>query len=148
MRFVLKKGTETLDDTIKWFTWGKYSHMSLLTDDNLVVEAVWPRVRKLPFSVAYPRLSLCDVFHVDTTPEQDKQIISFALAQVGKPYDLIGDLHFLTRPNYVNEPDDKWFCSELGFRAFLEGKIELLARVEAYKVYPTLISYSPLARML
>jgi uncharacterized protein YycO len=148
MRFVLKKGTTTLDDAIKWFTRGAYSHASLLTPDDRIIEAVWPKVREQAFLESYPEKCKYNEFEVKTTPYQDALITEFARKQVGKPYDLIGDLRFVTRQNYQSQPDNKWFCSELVFQSFLAGGVTLFNKTEGWEVCPDLLKRSPLAKML
>jgi uncharacterized protein YycO len=87
---------------------------------------------------------MVDVLTVQVDPEDRERILAFLNDQVGKVYDFIALLHFVTRrPEYAWE-QEKWFCSELVFAAFAAAGIELLARVPAYKVYPAMLSYSPL----
>ena len=144
MRIILSRGGNPISRTIRWLTWGDWSHASLLTPDNTVIEAVWPRVRTLPFAEWVQGVAAKDfqIFTVQTTVAQTEDVIAFAHEQVGKHYDLAGDLHFLIRKNYAQEPDDRWFCSELVDRCFKEAGVELFARTEAWRVDPELLSRS------
>ena len=146
MRVILSRGGNPISRTIRWITRGPWSHASLLRPDNMVLEAVWPRVRLLPFAVWVKPMkpSNFQIFTVETTAPQSEDVCAYALAQVGKPYDLIGDLHFLTRQGYADQPDTKWFCSELVFESFREAGIHLFARTEGWQVDPQLLARSTL----
>lgn len=130
---------------IRWFTRGQLSHASLLTPDNRVIEAVWPRVREQHFLKSFPNGSEYEIFEVPANKSQEAVIIEYARKQIGKPYDLIGDLHFFTRQGYQGQPDNKWFCSELVFQAFTEGGIKLFNETEGWEVWPDMLKRSTLA---
>ena len=137
----LYKGITPASRAIEWFTRGPYSHVAWVCRDGTVIEARGSGVRRVD--------SIADQ-HVDGTPVELYDVPgcdpaaaeAFLAAQIGKPYDYRGLLGFITR----TETQDKgcWFCSELVFAAAKAGGVELLARVLASDVSPTLLSYSPL----
>lgn len=139
---------------IRDFTWSQYSHVEFVMDkdwthqiaEDLAVGT--PNVaalRKGVFSLGasdlgtlgarhadgvairptnYEPFSLDDRFVVETTPERKAVIIQFALAQVGKSYDLTALLGILAHRDW--REDDSWFCSELVAAAFEAGDEPLL----------------------
>lgn len=91
-----------------------------------------------------------DVFEFKTPlcSGSTKLMAQFLCAQIGKPYDYLSIIRFLTR-----EPDNrwnmsKWFCSCLAFEAALTAGRELLERTPAWKVPPAWIPMSPLLRFV
>lgn len=146
MEIILTHSGNPFARGIRWFTRGAYSHAALRFPNQTVIEAVWPRVRELPFVswAATMERGSYDIFTLDATQLDTALIYTYAHAQVGKSYDLVGDLHFVTRQDYATQPDDKWFCSELAFEACFATGIVLLARTRGWQVSPDLLSRSPL----
>ena len=146
-RMLIVHGKAPLSRAIAWFTRSAASHAALYFDnDQAVIEATWPRVRKINFADWVKELgdTPFEIFHIEVTPEQYYKIRTFASGQLAKPYSVWGDLKFVTRTDYDSLPDDKWFCSELVFQAFKEAGIDLLARTEAWEVPPGWLPRSPL----
>ena len=145
-RILLVHGTSILDKGILWWTRGYYSHAALLFSDDMVIEAVSPRVRIVTFSdwkmQNVGRGNSWTTFYLDTYPGAELLIRDFATRQLGKKYDWMGDFHFVTRQNYSQEEDNKWFCSELVFAACENGSWSLFQRTEAWEVTPDLIKRS------
>ena len=131
---------------IRWFTRGEYSHATLLFDSDYAIEAVYPRVRAVYFKSVYKDLTKYKVFEVVTTDEQHKAILAYSAAQINKPYDWVGDLHFVTRQDYANQPDNKWFCSELVFESFKQAGVELFKNTEGWQVDPDMLKRTTLAK--
>jgi uncharacterized protein YycO len=145
MRFVLSRSGNVISKGIRWWSRGKWSHARLLFDDGVIIEAVWPRVRKVVFNPTEDQGNY-QIFEVQTTRQQHADILSYAQLQIGKRYDLIGDLHFVTRQDYASQPDTKWFCSDLVFESFREGGIDLFWDTRGWEVWPDLLKRSMLAR--
>src|SRR5690348_13001087 len=100
MRLIFVKGRSLISRDIRWLTWGKYSHVALLFSDGTVIEAVWPRVRQLPLAAWKAQQdSPYDILKLDATAEEESLMRAFADKQVGKKYDILGDLKFITRPD-------------------------------------------------
>ncbi len=144
MRIILCKGNGRVSRLIRWFTRGEYSHAALLFSDNVVIEAhAQHGVQHLYLStwmVLNPQAG-ADIYELDLTPEQEAVVRAYAMVQVGKPYDWIGDLHFVTRQDYEQQPDDKWFCSELVFES-IGQVLWLFARTRGWQVAPDLLKRS------
>lgn len=146
MRIVLERGRGPLNRLVMWWTDGPYSHAAMLFDDGMVIEAR-PHygVRCVRFEEAFPAGSDYDIFEVELTEEQEAEARKFAEAQVGKPYDWLGDWHFVTRKHYEEEPDAAWFCSELVFETLYWVGVALLARTRGFEVPPSWLQRSQLA---
>lgn len=145
MRFLLTHSGTPLAKGIRWFTRGHFSHVAMLFSDDTVIEAVWPRVRKLTFNDWAKEMGEGEeykIFTLDTDKEEG--IRAYAEAQVGKPYDIIGDLHFVTRQDYPTQPDSEWFCSEVAFESCWVNDVLLFARTRGQDVSPDMFSRSPL----
>jgi len=142
----LYEGTSVKSRMIEWWSWSQFSHASWVKRNGRVVEAwrggvsEWPTIHHN--HTPGTRVIFLDL---DLTPEQVERIESFLTSQLGKGYDFLGVNRFLTRSQTPDDPE-RWFCSELIFAAFLHAGIELLARVEARKVMPVMLFYSPLLR--
>ena len=158
MRYILVKGTGIVSKLIRWQTRGQYSHAALLFSDNVVIESRERHydiatkkhtsgVQKVSFD--YWKQLIGDapftVFDVEPiTNDDESKIRAFAESQIGKPYDYLGVLRFITRKNYQSQPDDKWWCSELVFQAIAEVVL-LFANTEGWWVNPDLLQRTPLS---
>ena len=141
MKIGLYRHTGFISWAIKLQTRSEYSHVSLLFSDNVLIEATWPKVRK----VENPKPDLkCDWFDLLVTEDQERTMRCFCEAQIGKPYDLTMVLRFVTRQQESRKSTGKWFCSELAFAAAQKAGINLLERIEPWAVSPELVSLSPL----
>lgn len=144
------KGHSLISRIIRFANWSPYSHAAIIDPvGNRVIEAWQGRVQAArSLSELHTTTTEVDVFHVETTPEQSAAVLAFAYAQVGKRYDYRGILHFITRrPEYPGD-QDRWFCSELVMAAYRAAGIDLLSRVPAFQVYPGMLSYSPLLKLV
>ena len=143
MRIVQYKGRSPISKAIQWQTRSVYSHSALMLPDDSIIEA-WHvggvRHEPHPLTGHEPGTRI-EVYVVDTTPTQDYQIERFVKSQVGKGYDFRAIARFLTREKGDNP--ERWFCSELVFAGFQHVGINLLERIEAWKVSPALIALSP-----
>jgi len=140
---LLYKGKSLISKLIKWQTFGQYSHAAWWLRDGTVIEA-WHKGgvshNDSPATLHTPGTEI-DVFSIPGVDEQ--AVEAFLKEQVGKGYDFApvvrGFLFRVMRDNPL-----KWFCSELSFDAVAAGGVKLLSRVPAWKIHPTLLSYSPL----
>lgn len=114
---------------IRFFTWSKFSHVAIL-DGDYVIEAAYPRVRRVPYS-GYNKhhnpVVVCDFECPDP-----QSAINFANRQLGKPYDFLALLGFIFHRDWSRTTE--WFCSELVTCALKAGgrnvfKDEFLDRV-------------------
>lgn len=128
-----------MSKAISWQTDSPYSHAALLTYEDSLIESWAGQGVRARFINDFSGI---DRFYVDVTKEQAYEIRRFALDQFGKGYDWWGCLRFISRRNLPD--NDKWFCSELVFAAYLAGGVRLLERIEPEQVSPGMLAHSPL----
>ena len=146
----LYRGKSIPSRIVRIRTWSEYSHASWIRGNHSVIEAWWKGgVReKTHYSEDHTPGTLIHLFDIDLSHGEHQGLEEFFKAQLGKKYDWMGCLHFITRrPEYARD-QDRWFCSELIFAAFEHIKKPLLLRIPAYKVSPGLLSYSPLLKFI
>lgn len=144
----LYRGTSLLSRMIRLRTWSEYSHAAWIEQTGSVVEA-WKRkgVRySSDVNTGHTPGTVIDLFDVPLTQEQMDVVRKFLAHQVGKKYDWRGVLHFITKRHEYSRDQERWFCSELIFSAFKAAGVELLSRVEPWKVSPAMLAMSPLLR--
>lgn len=138
----LFRGRGLLSAAIRWQTASQYSHAAVVLPDGKIIEA-WQgegvRITTLD------SVQGVDFFKVWLTSTQRDEVLRFLAGQIGMGYDYLGVLRFLTR--FRGAPDNRWFCSELVFAAFLHAGVPLLARTEAHEVSPGMLSRSTLLRL-
>jgi len=137
-QILLFRGRGFLSTLIRWQTRGKYSHAAIRVNEDECVEA-WQgagvRLKKIT------DWSNVDIFRVPATERQRIVAVSFAGQQIGKKYDYLGVLRFLSR-RHCNDVQ-RWFCSELVFAAFKHAGVDLLHRIAPWEVSPAVLSTSP-----
>ena len=142
MRILLFKGRGLISFLIRLQSRGVYSHAAVELDTGEIVEAWQGSGVRLLKRLKHGRSDV-DTFTVrNLTTEHAMGVTSFLTSQIGKPYDYIGVLRFVTRRRKGGPR--KWFCSELVFAAFKAVGISLLERTEAWEVSPQLLSRSTL----
>ncbi len=145
MRIALYRGKSWISKAIQWQTRGPYSHAAVILPDDSIIEA-WhspSRVRSIKrLGDGHTPGTKVDVFNVETSERQRDDISVYLYQQVGKKYDFMAILRFISR-RHRNNPN-RWFCSELVFSAFAHAGINLLARTESYEVSPVMLARSPL----
>jgi len=138
------KGKSLLSIFIKFFTWSKYSHVSVLFENGNEYEA-WQKggVQIVPiFGMNHKKGTVIDLYKLKTTDEEEQKAELFALSQLGKKYDYWAILGFMIRKN-IHEKK-ALVCSEYVFSICLSiGKV-LLNNLKAYQVSPRDITTSPL----
>lgn len=143
---LLYKGKSLISKAIQWQTFGPYSHASWWLRDGTVVEA-WHKGgvshNESPATLHTPGTEI-DVFGIQGVSMEHRFLIEqYVKEEIGKQYDFAPVLRgFPLRLNRDNP--NKWFCSELLFSKVRKAGIDLLREVPAFKVHPTLLSYSPL----
>ena len=143
-KILLFRGRGFVSKLIRWQTNGNYSHAAIQLPTGRLIEA-WHKPSKVRLRRRLSDLSNVEAFDVEgMTVEQWQASVEWLQAQIGKNYDFGGVLRFLTR--WRKPQDDAWFCSELVFQAVKEGGVDLLDRVQASQVSPTVLSFSPLLK--
>lgn len=136
-------GKSFISKAIECFTWGEISHVAIRDPNEDCVWEAWQNggVSKVPsISTNHTERTQVDIYTVDVTDEQYKNIVAYLDEQVGKPYDFRGVASFMLRRNIGKE--GAWFCSELALAAFLGAGVMLL-RCPPFKATPTMLSYNP-----
>ncbi len=152
------------DDTwtskiIRWVTKGEWSHVAIAWKDGLLVEAIlskgvrlWPEIKY--FSDPSTRVG---VYKVKATKAQIEVAIAFAVANLGKRYDLLGQIGILLKifcerrgmgwitfwgKNKAQDEGGFW-CSELVGYCFEKAGVKL-CEADATYLSPQDIADSPL----
>ena len=134
------RGSGFISWLIRLRTWGQYSHCSIIFD-NIVIDAI-------PFhgveSGGIEKLKDADIFSVNCTIEQTAIIRSFAVHQVGKPYDILAILKLAVNYKENRRMSEEWFCSELVTAALRKGGVAILPEYKAWEINPSMLSKSEL----
>lgn len=130
IRVMFTAGSEFSSRAIEWFGGGGWSHMANVLPDGSIIDArndivkfgdqCFPAgVQHRPKGYLEAECSRWLVLEIPCTIHQVKSWESNLRSQVGKPYDQIGILDFVTGGirdrNWRDE--SAWFCSELGIWA-------------------------------
>lgn len=145
MKIALYKGTSTVSKSILFFSRGGYSHAAIVLNDGSVIEAKeFHGVQKRKsITDAIPPKYIIDIYELPTTPEQDEAVKNFLEKQLGKGYDYWSVIGFVVYASKeARKSYGRWFCSELVFATMEKIGIQLLERVGAWKVSPTILSYN------
>ena len=118
---------------IRLLTWSSWSHVAVLFDENLVVEAAYPKVRELTLDEFLKDKTL--TLMVDFPCVSPADSLAFLRTQVGKRYDLNALFAFLLH-NRAWDDDKEWFCSELVARALAEGGTKYFRSEYLHRVTP------------
>lgn len=142
-RILLYRGKGLIGQFIRWQTRGDYAHAAVQVCPNSMIEAKEGQgVRRTVVGIGEH-----DAFEVPCmTADQWLGALAFLHEQLGKPYDYLGVLRFISRSPAGGR--QSWFCSELVFAAALAAGVRLLERVEPWAVSPHMLSVSPLLRPL
>ena len=127
VRVLAYQGTSFLSRLIRRFGRYRYSHVALEhTTDGAIVDAWKGGVRLIHDAHDGHDLDTkIDVYIVpEIGEEQASAVFDAAESQVGKPYDYMGVLRFVTRRKHGT--DARWFCSELVAWAFEQARYPLL----------------------
>lgn len=140
-KLLLFHGRGLISATIRWQTRSSFSHAALLCPDGHTIIEAWQGagVREKEID-DWDGVSAFNV--TGMMPEHWAGALAFARAQVGKGYDYLGVLRFVSRG--IRDDGQRWFCSELVFAALESVGVRLLHRIEARAVSPGLIAISPL----
>jgi len=147
-RIALYRGTGAVGWLIQKQSRSVYSHAALLVPGttNRVVEAREFKGVQLNTLTENDKLTI-DWYAIPTmTDAQFDVAYTFALKQIGMPYDYWSVARFLTK--VPARDNGKWFCSELAFKAVAEGGVRLLGRIPSAEVAPGMLSYSPLLQQV
>lgn len=144
-------GGGLVSKAIRWQTRSYWNHISVRVDGTIYesIEGVGVRKRTAR-EVAESHVSRREVIMplrliTPATDDQVSGIIEFFESQIGKPYDYTMIARFISRENRESlGSQDKWFCSEIAFRAYDSVGISLLRDTSPWEVSPGLFVRSPL----
>lgn len=118
---------------IRAATWSRWSHVSIIDDDDMVIEAAALHgVRRVSFVDAINRAA--DAALVELPCHDPAAVIATAASQIGKPYDYTAIVGLGMRRDW--QEDDAWFCSELVAWAFSQGGSPLFRPEALHRVTP------------
>jgi hypothetical protein len=144
----LYKGTSALSRAIRCMNWGPYSHASWITKEATEIEAWRKGVTETPgLGANHGAKTKVDLFGLEPSrvyqpEEMQARADAAAREYLGRGYDYLGVLGFVVRSPAL-ERGNRLFCSELIAKVTERAGAALVARIPAYKVFPTLLSYSP-----
>lgn len=144
MKVLLFRGRGLISALIRWQTRSRWSHAAILDPGTMQMYEAWQGggVRMKWWPNVTDRKDI-EVFDVPVTNEQRVAMCIFLRAQLGKRYDYLSVIRFVTR--HRSKDDSKWFCSEMVYAAFQAAGINLLAPdVMAWEVSPGMLAKSPL----
>lgn len=117
---------------IRSVTWSTWSHVAIILDDNMVLEAVWPRVRITTLdSIKQSHKNWCIV---DIPVLNEDIALEFCMKQVGKPYDTSALFGLLAHRDWGE--DDSWFCSELAAATLEAGGLFIFRHEYIHRIVP------------
>lgn len=115
---------------IRWFTWGRWSHVAIRMPEGDVIEAKEFRgvIRR---EVTYEQK---EIVSVTVTPEQYAVFETALRSQLGKSYDWRAILGFVFRRDW--ERTDYWICSELVAWALKQANVNVVHE-KRWRIDPT-----------
>lgn len=144
MIVVLFKGRGLMSRLIEWQTRGDYSHAALFDEDTNTLYESWQTdgVHKKKNWGRYDGDATVDFFKFQHTQAEAEAIRAFLESQLGKKYDWLGVVRFVSRTQLKPDAKEKWFCSELVTAALAAAGIRLFKNTEPCEVPPDLIKRS------
>lgn len=146
IRLAFYKGRSLTSRLIKWQSWGQYSHVGVLLEDDSIIEA-WQDggvLHNAHIGMRHSPDTEVDIYEIPKlTKEQSIKAFNFLKEQCGKRYDFLGVARFLSRREVDNK--NKWFCSELAAAGLAYAGYPLL-NTKPRKISPTVLSWSPLTK--
>lgn len=141
---VLFKGRGFMSRLIEWQTRGEYSHAALLVGETLYESWQSAGVRKKEGWGYDPSDKTVSLFQFGHSYEDESRVTQFLEKQIGKKYDWLAIVRFLTRTHILPDDKKRWFCSELVFTALASAEIDLFKRTKGWEVSPDMIKRSGL----
>lgn len=146
-RFVVFHGSAFVSRLIQYGTSSRDNHTGILLGDGTLVEALGAGVARNPLK-DYSSKEM-SVSHMELNPVVASGIASFALAQVGKPYNYPGIAAIALdqlgiKPQWMDDwaaHDGRWFCSQLVAAAYASQGIQLVEGKEPWQVSPGDLGY-------
>ena len=163
------RGIGWVSDGIKLLTYSVYSHSAVLFTEDMDVEVhgsvhsikagnvieAWQGGVRLSesLSASHTKGTVVDLFKFKTplTPDEERRIAGFLVAQLGRKYDYLNVIRFvpIVRLLIPDPAPNFWtkshvFCSELVLEALADAGRKLLDRCRYWEVPPRDVPRSPL----
>lgn len=111
---------------VEWKGAGRYSHVDLVMPNENLLGARSDRTGGKPSGVQvrppnYEAFDPVTRIDINVFKNQEDRFWSFAMAQVGKPYDRLSILGFMINRDWMQT--DSWICSELAMAAYASAGI-------------------------
>lgn len=127
---------------IRYWTFYDYSHVEFVLPEGYLGARVNGGVQIRPFDYVKPAK---EVFaQVDLPAAKEWAVLSYAKAQVGKPYDLGAIIGLVLKQDWENK--NAWFCSELVATAFDIAGCPIINSAQVDRITPRDIAISPLVQ--
>lgn len=148
LKFGCHHGTGFISRLIRWQQRTDVSHISIVDNDDWIIEAREGHgvVRNRTLTEARKNARV-DVMVAMVTQEQRDVALEWAKTQLGKSYDYLSVLRFVSRRQSASKENGKWFCSELAFATAQKAGTALLKRIEPVEVSPGHFVLSPLLKL-
>jgi uncharacterized protein YycO len=131
-------------------TWGKFSHVQIITNPKSEPHGKIEVISADPEGVTLrdAREEEFNNYAILTYPQmtlrERRNVLEFCVSQIGKPYDFVGLASFLFYKELQDE--NRWFCSELAYVAYKHAGIRLQRRVKQDFISPRDLYISPLLK--
>ena len=139
------RGRGPVSALIRLQTRSPYAHVAVRYMDGAIYEArAWHGVREI-VDADEPSL----ILRVRCTNWCEANSQAFAKTQVGKGYDYLGILRFISRRSHGRrtEPCTRLFCSEFAFSCLQVSGLDPLHRTEPWEVSPGLLARTPIGHL-
>jgi len=138
---LLYRGSGFIGRAIRWQTRSPYSHAAIVVNQWVYEAREFKGVIKRPLRES--DLDEAVWFNVKPFPsEKFSALVQWMESQVGKKYDYLMVLRFISRRQETRESTGKWFCSEFVFAALQKIGVLLFNHTEPYEVSPGLLPRS------
>lgn len=144
VRVVFASGRSRINRLIQWRTWSEgVNHVGVMDDEGRVIHADLGKGVQEDDLVNFTKVgNRIDVLQITLPHGSAEELWTLLREQVGKKYDLMGNIGFIFRSRMQNPK--KWFCSEMVAWAFWKVGHPLLARLPSWKYSPEDLWRSPL----
>jgi hypothetical protein len=134
---------------IRFFTWSNISHTAAFFPPNEqgeygdIIEAWREGVVRRHWTEGHKKGTKITIYKVACTKFQQDKFYALMQEKIGKKYDFLGVIGFPFRK--IWESPNRWFCSEAVYHSALLAGILLFKNIQAYQVFPGLLSVTPYA---
>ena len=149
MKVIFSRSNTFAGRMIRLVTRSKWNHVDMVFDNHLIgavalhatPESINGGVQLTTWEHRLKASKIVEYIAYDLPLADEQAAFSYALEQVGKPYDWKGAAGLLA-PNRNWEEDTKWFCSELAAAVALQGGVKAINR-SASRIDPGMFELSP-----